>query len=237
MANETIILLWTALSIGFFHTLIGPDHYVPFVMMAKARNWSLFKTNIITLLCGIGHVLSSIILGFIGVAFGIAVSKLEGVESMRAEIAVWLLIAFGFAYFVWGVKEAIRNRPHRHFHEHSSVNEHEHSHSHNVEHLHVHEGDSKKNITPWVLFTIFVFGPCEPLIPILMYPAAKNDLSAVILVAAVFGAATISTMLILVSVFSFGLSKLPLAWLNRYSHAMAGFAILLCGVAVKFLGL
>jgi len=25
----------------------------------------------------------------------------------------------------------------------------------------------------WALFLIFVFGPCEPLIPLIMYPAAK----------------------------------------------------------------
>ena len=37
-----------------------------------------------------------------------------------------------------------------------------------------------------ILFTIFVFGPCEPLIPILMYPAAKSSVAGMLLVAGVF---------------------------------------------------
>ena len=40
MSNEIAILTATAASIGFFHTLFGPDHYLPFIVMAKANNWS-----------------------------------------------------------------------------------------------------------------------------------------------------------------------------------------------------
>jgi hypothetical protein len=49
MNQELGILLITAVSIEFFHTLFGPDHYVPFIAMSKARNWSTLKT---TILCG-----------------------------------------------------------------------------------------------------------------------------------------------------------------------------------------
>jgi sulfite exporter TauE/SafE len=83
-----------------------------------------------------------------------------------------------------------------------------------------------------VLFTIFVFGPCEPLIPILMYPAAAESAFGVAMVAGVFGAATILTMLATVLLLSFGLSRIPTRGLERYSHALAGLAIFLCGVAI-----
>ena len=64
--NDSIALLSvTAISIGFFHTLLGPDHYLPFIVLSQARNWSLKKTMIITFLCGLGHVLSSVILGLV----------------------------------------------------------------------------------------------------------------------------------------------------------------------------
>jgi len=33
MSNELMILLVTAASIGFFHTLLGPDHYLPFIVI------------------------------------------------------------------------------------------------------------------------------------------------------------------------------------------------------------
>ncbi len=50
---------------------------------------------------------------------------------------------------------------------------HAHEHTHDGEHAHVHESESS-SITPWVLFVIFVLGPCEPLIPLLMFPAASR---------------------------------------------------------------
>ena len=104
------------------------------------------------------------------------------------------------------------------------------------DHSHIHTSKSI-SLTPWVLFTIFVFGPCEPLIPLIMYPAARNNMMAVALVAAVFGVVTISTMLVMVLVSSYGFSKLSLRRLERYSHALAGLTILLSGGAIKFLGL
>lgn len=237
MSHESLILIATALSIGFMHTLLGPDHYVPFVMMSKARGWSMKKTALITFLCGLGHVLSSIVLGFIGILLGIAVFKLEAIEGYRGEIAGWLLLIFGFTYFVWGFVKAIQNKPHSHFHAHDE-GEHQHVHSHASDHVHVHQRKKTKGaITPWILFTIFVFGPCEPLIPILMYPAARGSMWLVVAVTLTFGIATIATMMGLVMAFSFGLARFPLFKLERYSHALAGLVIFLCGGAMTFLGL
>lgn len=237
MSNQTLILMGTAASIGFLHTIFGPDHYLPFIVMSKARKWSVLKTSVITFLCGIGHILSSVVLGFIGIAFGIAVSKLEFIEATRGEIAAWLLIIFGFTYFVWGVRRAIRNRPHQHIHFHDDGQSHSHSHSHIDEHTHLHHVQSYKSLTPWILFTIFIFGPCEPLIPILMYPAAKGSIAATAMVAGVFGIVTISTMMTVVIASSYGLARLPMGKLQKYSHALAGLAIFLSGGAIKFLGL
>lgn len=235
MSNELMILVGSAASIGFFHTLFGPDHYFPFVMMSRARKWSIMKTSLITFICGIGHILSSVFLGFIGISLGIAVFKLEAIESVRGSFAAWLLMVFGFTYLVWGIHRIIKNKSHSHRHFHDSE-VHTHNHSHQNEHLHVHQ-DRKKYITPWVLFTIFVFGPCEPLIPLLMYPAAKGSFGSVILVTSVFGIVTIMTMLGMVLIPAFGLMKLPFGKLEKYSHVIAGLIIFLCGGAIKFLGL
>ncbi len=37
MSSEITLLAITAASIGFFHTLFGPDHYLPFIMMSKDK--------------------------------------------------------------------------------------------------------------------------------------------------------------------------------------------------------
>jgi sulfite exporter TauE/SafE len=237
MTAETNALIITAASIGFFHTILGPDHYLPFIMMSWARKWSAVKTTLITLLCGLGHIGSSVVLGLIGVALGLAVNRLEIVESVRGNLAAWLLIAFGLAYFVWGLRRAYRNQPHAHSHIHPAGLAHEHLHNHHREHTHIHDDKTATSITPWVLFVIFVFGPCEPLIPILMYPAAKNSLFGLLVVTCVFGIFTIATMLGVVLLSVAGVSFIPLTRLQRFSHAIAGATICLCGLAIQFLGL
>jgi len=238
MSSEILVLCATAASIGFIHTVFGPDHYLPFVVMSRARRWSAAKTAVITVLCGVGHVASSVALGLIGIAFGIAVMKLEAFEAFRGNLAAWAFIGFGLAYFVWGLHRAARNKPHTHIHVHGEEGMHSHEHAHTAEHAHAHEvKDGKKNITPWILFTIFVLGPCEPLIPILMYPAAKSSMAGTMLVAGVFGAVTVSTMLGIVMASSWGISFAPLGRMEKYAHAMAGATICLSGMAIQFLGL
>ncbi len=231
---ELQVLVFTAISIGFIHTLIGPDHYLPFVLIGRARNWSLRFTTIVTVLCGIGHVLGSVLLGLIGVVIGIAVGALEQVEAVRGDIASWLLIGMGLAYAAWGLRIGLRAGEHTHEHDHSSGHHH-HSHSHLGSHAHPH-GDVKK-LTPWALFIIFVLGPCEPLIPILMYPAAKQSWADLAWVTLAFGAVTITTMTVIVVILSRGLVKLDFGRFERYIHAMAGLIIALSGLAIKVLGI
>ena len=55
MSPDILVLCGTAAAIAFLHTLAGPDHYLPFVAMSKARDWTVRKTLLITFLCGIGE--------------------------------------------------------------------------------------------------------------------------------------------------------------------------------------
>jgi nickel/cobalt transporter (NicO) family protein len=235
--NELTLLCWVALSTGVLHTLIGADHYVPFIAMSKARNWSLTRTLSITVLCGIGHVLSSVALGLIGIAAGIAIFNINAIEGSRGTIAAWLMIGFGLVYGLWGLKRAISGKTHTHGHLHGDGDHHHHEHSHIGGHTHVHDEPAKKPITPWVLFVIFVFGPCEVLIPAVMYPAAKGSWWGVVLVTIIFGAATIGTMLTTVAIGAFGLKQVRLGFLERYAHVIAGTMIAAGGLAIQFLGL
>jgi len=230
-------LIITAASIGFFHTLFGPDHYLPFVMMSWSRKWSWFKTTWITFLCGAGHIVGSVVLGLVGVSLGIAVNRLEIVEGFRGNFAAWLLIAFGLVYFVWGLRRAYRNRPHEHKHSHVGEANHTHEHDHHANHAHVHDGKAGASAAPWTLFVIFVFGPCEPLIPILMYPAAQSSLFGLVVVTSVFAITTVGTMLGAVLLARAGVSFVPMAKVQRFTHAIAGATICLCGLAIQFLGL
>jgi nickel/cobalt transporter (NicO) family protein len=236
MNDSIAILSVTAISIGFIHTVLGPDHYLPFIVLSKAKNWTLKKTMLITFLCGVGHVLSSVVLGLIGIIVGVSVTKLVAIESFRGNIAAWLFIAFGLVYMIISIRNLIKNKKHSHSHFHMDGEKHLHDHDHHNEHTHIHQ-EEIVNTTPWILFLIFIFGPCEPLIPILMYPAAKHNISGSILVSILFSVVTIGTMMSIVLVFKLGLNKFNLKPIEKYSHLIAGTMIFLSGMAIQFLGL
>jgi hypothetical protein len=237
MGNEILLLTPVAASIALIHTLAGPDHYLPFIAMAKAGRWSKGKTARVTILCGLGHVTSSIILALLGGAALVGAQRLLRIESLRGDLAAWGLIAFGFAYSVWGLRRAVRRRSHHHDHTHADGTRHRHDHVHLGDHSHVHEAPGGQKLTPWVLFTIFVLGPCEPLIPLLMYPAVKQSPLGFIYISLLFAAVTVAAMLAVVLLAMLGLKKYSFKPLERWSHALAGLAILACGVAIRFLGL
>jgi ABC-type nickel/cobalt efflux system permease component RcnA len=262
MDGDLGLLLVTAASIGFIHTLLGPDHYLPFVAMGAARRWSTRRTLWITGLCGVGHVLGSVLIGIVGIVVGLSVTRLEWFEGLRGDAAAWLLTGFGLAYLAWGLKKAWRSRAHTHPHFHGNGTLHEHDHGHEGPHLHPHvqplappraQGHghrhvpghphphlapaTARSITPWALFVIFVLGPCEPLIPVLMYPAAQHSVWGTVAVVLAFGAATLVTMLVVVYLGLRGLERLPLDSAERYSHALAGAALTACGLGIVFLGL
>ena len=212
-AQAAPVLLGSAAVIGIVHVALGPDHYLPFVAMSKARGWSRARTLWITLAAGVGHVLSSVIIGLVGLAFGVRVLKLQAFESARGDIAGWLLLVFGVMYAIWGLRKSARH------------------------HVHIHGNGARDGLTPWILFTILVFGPCEPLIPIIMYPAFTGQTFLLFSLLLVFSVATIVTMLLFVYGLERGLSIVPAASLQRYRHACAGFSVAVCGAAVVFLNL
>jgi ABC-type nickel/cobalt efflux system permease component RcnA len=237
MVEELLVLTPVAASVALIHTLAGPDHYLPFIAMAKAGHWNTVKTVRITVLCGLGHISSSIILALIGSAAVVGAQRLVRIETLRGDIAAWGLIAFGLAYGIWGLRKAIRRRSHHHAHAHADGTVHQHAHDHTGAHGHLHRADGARRLTPWVLFTIFVLGPCEPLIPLLMFPAVKQSPFGFIYISALFAAVTIAAMLAIVMLAVVGMKQVSFKPLERWSHALAGLAVLACGVAVKFLGL
>lgn len=232
-------LLVSAASIGFVHTLIGPDHYLPFIMMGRAQAWSRTRTLWVTFLCGLGHVLSSVLLGIVGVVFGVALHRLELIESVRGDIAAWALIAFGLIYGAWGLRRALRGRAscHAHVHTHDDGTVHTHGHIHADAAAHNHAHTPRAVMTTWTLFTVFVLGPCEPLIPLLMYPAASESIAGMVAVATVFSLVTIATMMAMVWAISAGVARVPLGAMERFTHAISGAVIAMAGISIQLLGL
>ncbi len=237
-------IIWSAAGIAFLHTVLGPDHYLPFVVLGRSRGWTLSRTLWTTTVCGLGHVGSSLLLG-LGVAIGSwSVAGATGWEGLRGNLAAWLLIGFGTAYTIWGIKQITRRAVpgHSHAHAHGDGTVHDHGHDHREQHVHAHvfaadsgPGASRRSLIAWSLFVVFVLGPCEPLIPLVMLPASQRDAAMTLAVAAVFVLVTLLTMIVTVFALTRGFDRVSQlgGWQHgKLGHVAAGSALACCGLAM-----
>jgi hypothetical protein len=242
MTPDVLILMGTAATLGATHTAVGVDHTLPFVMLGRARRWSLLRTLALTAGCGLAHVMSSVVIGVLGFwGLGLTLEHVEGIEASRGQWAAWLLIGFGVVYAAVGLWRLRRFDGHRHVHVHADGTVHTHAHSHgrqdsNVVHHHEHGPLRRGTVVP-TLFIVFVLGPCEALIPLMAAPAAAGELWAPASIALVFGLATVSTMLALVAIGYLGLTLRAAQRLEPHMHWLAGVAIAMSGLGVELLGI
>lgn len=231
MLTELQILIFTAIGIACLHTLSGPDHYLPFIALSKARGWPFGKTIFWTIICGCGHVWSSVLLGLGGAALGWSLSKITWLENIRGGVAGWVLLLFGLVYGTWGWVRAYQNKKHKHFEaiDNGSVYVYEHKHGEAV------MPKERYKVTPWVMFIIFLLGPCEPMIPLLYFPAAKNNWRVMCLLIFLYTVFTLVTMLGMVILGYYGISLLKTEKLERYVHALGGLTLFFCGAGMVFL--
>ena len=232
MQSEIIMLMVAAVSIACLHTVSGPDHYLPFIALSKSRGWSFTKTIGWTIVCGCGHVWSSVLLGLGGAAIGWSLSSIKWMENIRGGVAGWVMLGFGFFYSVWGMYKAYKNNLHKHFdlHEDGSIYVFEHRHGKAI------AQQDKHKVTPWVMFIIFILGPCEPMIPLLYFPAAKNSWAGMLLLIIIYTLATLLTMVAMVVLGYKGIAFIQTDKLDRYMHAMGGLAIFICGAGMLWMG-
>ena len=214
--QTTTLLLGTAASLAVIHTLLGIDHSLPFVALGRARGWALGRTLAVTTLCGAGHVASSVLIGVVGVGLGIATDALLWLESTRGELAAALLIGFGLAYTAWAVWRGFGGR------DGARVGG---------------AAAGADRVTPWALFLVFVLGPCEPLIPLMVVPGMARDWFAVAAVVAVFGLLTVGVMLLAVAAAWRGVTLFGAGRIGRHADVAAGLVVAASGAAVRFLGL
>ena len=217
-------LVAAAISIGSIHTL-APDHWVPFAALARAQRWSARRAVLITAACGLGHVTGSVALGLLSVFLGVELLQHFG---QRLESASGLLlIGFGVAYAVWGLRRSAG--AHRHARGHDHGQPHGHGHSHGLSH-------SPSSLGPWALFVLFSADPCVAVIP-LMFASVPLGWPTTLSVIVAYEVATIGTMVALVLPARAAATVARGVWMDRHGDALAGAVVALVGMAVLGLGI
>ena len=232
MLPEMQVLIFTAISIACIHTLTGPDHYLPFIALSKSGGWSLRKTISWTIICGLGHILSSVLLALVAASIGWSLSKISWLESVRGGIAGWVMLLFGSIYLLWGFYRIYKNKPHKHFDMENSGELYVYEHKHGTA---VAPGNRFK-VTPWVMFLIFVLGPCEPMIPLLYFPAAQNSWWGMAVLIIVYSVCTLACMLFMVLLGFYGFAFANTQKLEKYVHVLGGLTIFICGAGMLWMG-
>lgn len=209
---------WWALMAGtaviaLAHAAAGPDHYLPFIAIGRARGWNLTRAFFITLAAGIAHVLSSVVIGFIGIAAGITLERLEFLEGTRGTVAGWLLVLGGVFYLLWSLRQ--------HSHRHAAL-----------------DADDprmrNRSVLFWTLVAIVVLGPCEPLIP-LMFVAVQISWWAVAVSSGLFMVLTLLVMEVFVLAGLSGLKLMPVQLTHRAGNVLASLVIIALGAALMLL--
>ena len=263
MASQAIFA--SVATVALVHTIVGVDHYLPFIVLSRAEGWSLRRTLMWTGICGLGHIASSIVLALLAGVLGWAIGDIRAVDGVRGDLAAYALLAFGIGYLIVALRRGhhhhhlaaehshagLEPHTHDHAHEHGLEHQHEHGlehhHEHGREHDHEHglehhhepatrtaesAAPSARKTTLWALLIIFVLGPCEPLIPLLLAPALTHDLAAGLSVIMLFGGITLAAMLGMVALSYVGLRSLRLERFERWAHPLAGAAVALSGILI-----
>ena len=140
--SELIVILTGTVLLATTHT-ISPDHWLPFVMIGRANNWSITRILVLATLAGIGHVGSSVVIGMMGVFASKELS--ECFANIAENATCMLLMVFGFGYAIWawkrgghhhhGIPLLSKKHSHNHFHYQDEYNEHMNAHD-NSNHKH-----------------------------------------------------------------------------------------------------
>ena len=97
--NSTVLttVAATGFTVAFFHAAL-PTHWLPFVLVARAREWSPTKTLSVAVLAGLGHIGLTSLLGLAIAWFGFQLDEQLG--GTFPWIAGGILVVMGF-YYIW----------------------------------------------------------------------------------------------------------------------------------------
>jgi len=235
--STVYFLLTTAAGTALLHTLI-PDHWLPFVLIGRARKWSAGTTALVSGLSALIHVALSIALGLVAVGVGLTAGELIGQTLERAGGA--LLVLFGLVYAGWAWRKGGHFHPGgKLFHSHDGGNGCAGGEGHdNPEHLHYHADEGLIRGRPgWsALGLAFIVGmnPCVLFLPV-MFAAASQGATVLWMVVGAYVAPTVALMVGLSVLGVAGGRRVPVPGAARYMEAASGLLIAILGIAFWFL--
>jgi ABC-type nickel/cobalt efflux system permease component RcnA len=226
----------TGFTVAFCHAAI-PTHWLPFVLVGRARGWRHAKTILVTLFAGLGHVTLTSLLGVAIAWFGFQLD--ERVGGLFPWLIGVFLIGIGLYYF-WRQSQG-HGVCHHHAlgsrHQPSEACGHEHDHSHWEEEL----KDSpliSTRASDWTamsgLFLMLTLSPCEGFLPIYL-SGVKFGWRGFALLTAILAVGALAGMTLFTWLTLRGLERLKVQRIERYEAGLVGIMFVLLGGLVILL--
>lgn len=226
----------TGFTVAFFHAAI-PTHWLPFVLVARARGWSRPRALGVTIFAGLGHVAVTSLLGLLIAWLGFQLDEKLG--EVFPWIAGGVLLMMGGFYFwrQWrggGICHHKVVGGHHHADQHCG---HEQGHSHWEDEL----KDSalvSSRAGEWAaisgLFIMLTFSPCEVILPVYL-SAVEFGWTGFIVLSLILAVATLLGMLLFTWCTLVGLERFNLKSFERFEAGLLGTIFTVLGVVVVLL--
>ena len=226
VTSTAYLLFLSSCSTAIIHALI-PDHWLPFVLMARAQGWSERRAATLTGLAGVLHVLVSVVAG--GLTILVGSTSVQSLANRTGHslgfVGGLLLVLFGVGYGVF-----------RHFREasvHAAPGPSREKPEGDEGHVHVHghllERWFHGALTAGALVLVIGISPCALLVPILFAASAAGAM-AVLAAALGFALCTIATMVGVTLIAMRGMRRIELPFFTRYGDLISGALVAAVGL-------
>ncbi|HZV79667.1 MAG TPA: hypothetical protein VFF60_08625 [Candidatus Binatus sp.] len=205
-------LLLTAVAvIGILHTLV-PDHWAPIAVVARQQGWTRRHTAWAAAGAGLGHTISTLLIGAIAWVAGIAAAVRYGHDiNIISGLA---LIAFGAWIAISSLRQARETD----------------------QQLETEAAEKAHTLaTRTSIMLIVGSSPSVEALPT-FFAAAPFGVYAVLLLALVFAATTIGTYVVTTLVSAAGLERLRISALERYGEVISGAFVATVGAIFLYVG-
>lgn len=239
--NDTALasIALTGFVVAFLHAAI-PTHWLPFVLVAKARGWSRAKALAIVATAGMGHVGLTSLIGLVIAWFGFQLEESIGHAFPIVTGGLLFAIAAYYGWRQWTGRGVCHHHPPGSKHEASKAcSDHEHAH----EHTH---WDEELKDTPLVkpdrgdwaavsgLFVMLTLSPCEGFLPIYLSGVQWGWTGFVVLsVILAFGA--VGSMTLLTWLTLVGSERLRVERFERFEAGMLAVLFAVLGAVALWL--
>lgn len=201
-----ITVIAGSLLLSILHALI-PNHWLPILAIGRKENWTLAQVTRVTLLAGLAHAASTVLIGMILALVGSTLA--HAIENFTYYVAPALLILLGIFYIY-------QHSRHHHFH------------------LHGHPEQASHGQIVFSLATAMFFSPCFEIEPYFLM-AGTSGFSFALAIAVLYTVVTVTGMVAWVRLTYSSLLRLNWHALEHNAGIITGGILIATGILSFFI--